>query len=98
MISACQNLSVKNKSHTNMPIIETIFAVTTLASICTGNVPGTVLGCIGLTATGPVAGGAFAACQSCQGTIQAGSCLSNIQSCGMTTANVVRGIAICPCL
>tara|TARA_B100000900_G_scaffold367155_1_gene343478 strand:+ start:2224 stop:2469 length:246 start_codon:yes stop_codon:yes gene_type:complete len=81
-----------------MPIIETIFAVTTLASICTGNVPGTVLGCIGLTATGPVAGGAFAACQSCQGTIQAGSCLSNIQSCGMTTANVVRGIAICPCL
>jgi hypothetical protein len=82
-----------------MPIIETIFAVTTLVSVCSGDMQSAVIGCIGLTATGPIAGGAFAACQSCQGTIHAGSCLSNIQSCGMNTTNVVRGIAtICPCL
>lgn len=82
-----------------MPIVETILVVSTVASIYTGNVPGTLLGCIGLTATGPIAGGAFATCQSCQGSIQAGSCLANIQSCGMTTANTIRGIVtICPCV
>ena len=77
-----------------MPLLENIFLGTTLVvSIATGNIPGAIVSCIGLSAAGPIAGGLFAQCQSCHGAIQADSCMSNIQSCGMTTANTVRGIA-----
>ena len=81
-----------------MPIVETILLIGAgIPGLVTGNIPLILCSTCGLASTGPIAGGLFATCQSCNGPIQAGSCMANIQSYGMTTANTIRGVVtFCP--